>query len=184
MNNPPPNNDLPYRLSERHFRRYEPIIKAIVTAWPLPTICDPVLATGQRLSMETYSCRLRDAIKSLDQNQWSSDINIMKFVQIVDDIVVSTVAHAGKVSVGPYESVRKLTPAGEKVEIGSALHSPSQAVPKINLNNPDPELIRAVLLMHHHRIFVEPSTITTHIPISGEGLDIEVDKKDNTYTIY
>lgn len=176
----PNTTNLPYRFSERHFRRYENILKTITIMWPVPTIIDPVCPDGRRLSLETYSCRLRDAKKSLRDNQWDSTVPLIKFMQIVDEIEVSIIPGTGKIGAGPYGALRKLIPAGTPVE----QEEPSQPVPRINLINPDVELIRAVLLMHHHRIFVEPSTITTTTPISAEGLDIEVTKNGNVYTIY
>lgn len=175
------NTNLPYRYSERHFRRYEPSIAVIVRQWPMVTVLDP-----SPLALETFSCRLRDAIKSMRDNQWSSkDISTMKFVQIVDEITISTVAHPGKVSVGPYDVLRKLVPVGKPIEPNP--ESLGQAVPIINLVDPDKELIEAVLVLHHHRILVEPSVLTTKrfdVVEESSRFDIVVEKDGDRYTIY
>ena len=75
--------DLPYRFREQSFRRFEPHINDIVNCFPEPIVIDP-----SPLSQVTFSCRLRDAIKSLSENRWPTDINMERFDIIYPNIVV------------------------------------------------------------------------------------------------
>lgn len=172
--------ELTYRYSERHFKRYEAHIATIVRQWPAVSVFDPTT-----LSLETFSCRLRDAMKSLHDNQWTSSVDAMKFVQIADDITVSTSSHPGKVAVGPRDKLRKLVPLGRSVEAEPAPQT--LTVPAINLINPPVDTIIATLVFHRDRILVEPSVIETpeDLIALGGGYDVEIEKTaENKYTIY
>jgi len=69
-------NNLPARFSEPYFRRYEDHIDTIVNLWP-----KPVDFTVQG-SVTTFACRLRDAMRSLHENNWTTKINRQVFNQI------------------------------------------------------------------------------------------------------
>jgi len=74
--------NLPWRFRESSFRKYEQSIASIVKSWPLPVVFHPTS------SPETFSCRLRDAIKSLREHQWPTTILMSQFFAICDEIVV------------------------------------------------------------------------------------------------
>ena len=64
---PPANANIPHRFREKAFRRYEQLIGQIVNSFP--SICT-FKPSQFNLSPVTFSCRLRDAIKSWEQNHW------------------------------------------------------------------------------------------------------------------
>jgi hypothetical protein len=56
---------------------------------------------------------------------------------------------------------------------------------KINLINPSEELIHAVVILHHHQLLLQPSTIQTMVDVKSleQEYDISVTKDGDTYTI-
>lgn len=80
-------NKLPHRLRESQFRRYEPLIARIVETFPACIVVDP--RTHYTIAPSTFAGRLRDAMKSLKDNDWdSTKVNRTTFHAIVDSIVV------------------------------------------------------------------------------------------------
>lgn len=76
---------LPHRFTEKSFRRYEATIAELVDRFPQPIT---ILAQQMGLSLCTISNRLRDAIRSYDENKWPSRIDRRKFDEIKLDIIV------------------------------------------------------------------------------------------------
>lgn len=163
------------RFSERHFRRYEPTIKKIVDNWPVNTIIDP-----KPLSTETFSCRLRDAIRSHRENQWVSDINMPKFIQVCDEIVVSTSVLPGRVAAGLYESLKVMRPMST---IDTATID-EQSIPTINLVDPPEDLIKSVICLHHHNLLIEPSTIKSPLDVESFVASYDVSIEQDTPGVY
>jgi hypothetical protein len=109
---------------------------------------------------------------------------MVKFIQICDEVVVSTNAQPGKVVCGPYDLVRKLTPLNKVMWPQDVDHGVEDSV-KINLINPSEELIHAVVILHHHQLLLQPSTIQTMVDVKSleQEYDISVTKDGDTYTI-
>jgi len=63
--------NLPNRFTESAFRRYEAIIANIIDSYPAPVTINP---KDIRLSCETVSARLRDAITSYRAHRWESTV--------------------------------------------------------------------------------------------------------------
>ena len=74
---------VPVHLSERVFRRYESMIAQVVRNFPNAT-------TFQHapLSINTFTCRLRDAIKSVLTYHWPTPIDITLLEQIRPSLIV------------------------------------------------------------------------------------------------
>ncbi len=107
---------LPYRLTERAFRRFELDIAEIVKRHPECTVLDPNKAG---LAPRTYVPRLRDALCSLRKFSWrSTHINQEKFANIHDDIVISDNAVAGS-----RKAVREYRQATSKPVLPTAICS-------------------------------------------------------------
>ena len=71
--------DLPSRFSEAQFRRWETTIATAVSIAPARLTLYP----RPDLSQETVSCRLRDAIRSLHENKWTTDkIELSEFEKL------------------------------------------------------------------------------------------------------
>jgi hypothetical protein len=170
------NTNLPHRFREASFRRYEHAIDTVVTLWPKVIVINPA-----PLALETYAARFRDSCRSLLDNQWETCIDMSRFFIIADDIVVSLTANPGSVTIGPEDRLAKLVPAGTPIEDDAA----QQFIPKINLVDPPEDLIRAILVLHHHRILTEPSAIRTTFDVITASIDydIAVENNENTYTI-
>jgi hypothetical protein len=171
------NDNLPYLDSERHFRLYEDHIKCIVQAWPQIVTFDlkpPVL------SPDTLASRLRICIKSLRNHQWTVSWDFAKFIQICDEIVISVSARPGKVVCGPYDIIRKIVPLTSPVESVT-----TGVITPINIANPNEDVIHAILLLHHHQLLIEPSTITSSIDLQvfNDRYDVSITKDGNVYTI-
>lgn len=176
----------PYLKSERHFRRYEPYLKAIVTQWPNLVVFTPQPPV---CSVETLASRIRICIKALHdaiqgEGEWDCSFDLMRFVQIADEIVVSTTAQAGKVVCGPEDKIRKQVPLGVQIEPPI-----EQVIPQVHLVNPDEDLFMAVIVFHHNKLLTEPSTveITDERLIDINNLmrsyDVAIEKSGNIYTI-
>lgn len=75
---------LPSRFTEASFRRYEKLIADVVTRFPDLTTVDP-----SPMSPITVSCRFRDAMRSLAEHRWTTYVNMEKFLQVWENIVVS-----------------------------------------------------------------------------------------------
>lgn len=199
----------PYFQSERHFRLYEPYLAKIVDAWPQAVTFtpQPPVASVETLSTRIRICReaLRNNIQS-NEDRWPTSIPTAKFLQVCDEIVVSTTVHPGKVVCGPIETIlaiRASSQQGQGTPSTTSTPTPlpiysitsthdGQVIPIINLIDPDLQLIEAVLTLHHYRVMSEPSRITitdlqhSHhdkIAAFAKAHDIAISRLDNTYTI-
>ncbi|MDE2105431.1 MAG: hypothetical protein KGL39_49850 [Patescibacteria group bacterium] len=174
----------PYLHSEQHFRRYEPYIVEIIKRWPVVVSFTP---KPPHASVETLSTRIRICCEALRVNIHSSqplwiDAQLaQKFLEIDDDITVSLSAEPGKVVVGPRSSVIKMTPI--KADIEPAI--PAINTAPIQLTNPPADVINAIMVLHHHQVLVEPTTISTPLDVQhlAESFDIATTQNGNVWTI-
>ena len=184
----------PYIKSERHFKLYEPYIIDVVTAWPSLVIFTP---KPPHASIETLSTRIRICIRALRDaiqrnSGWTHNINEAKFLQCCDEITVSTSVVPGKVVCGPYDLVCKKTPQGQPVAetVSGSVQDRVEFMPAINVVDPSVELVNALLVMHHHRLLLNPSTVqfTTsselqRVDVGMYDVAIDHDVTTNTFTI-
>ena|ERR1019366_4746859 len=179
-----------YLLSERHFRRHEPYLVTLIANFPATTTFDVELPITQS---DILARNIRYAGKSLMLSQWQpTDVDMAKFVQVWDEITISSTLVPNKVVCGSTEALRKrgTAKATPRFDVEAA---PTQIVSQINVVDPPLALIHAVLLMHHFRHLIEPSKITTTRPLPeiklglertyGFVLDIAVSHEASTYTI-
>jgi hypothetical protein len=172
-----------YLLSERHFRRHESHLRRITAAYPTQVIFE-----STAIQPDVLARNIRYAAKSLLQFQWPTDINLAKFFQIWDDVMVSPSVSPNAVVAAPEPIIRQMALSAHtdpKVIEGG----PEQLVPKIHLTDPNLDLIKAVVVFHHFRYLTEPSVIVTNLDLSsfGESYDIALsvttENSRNTYTI-
>ena len=179
-----------YLLSERHFRRHEPYLVTLIANFPATTTFDVELPITQS---DILARNIRYAGKSLMLSQWQpTDVDMAKFVQVWDEITISSTLVPNKVVCGPTESLRKrgTAKATPRFDVEAA---PEQIVSQINVVDPPLALIHAVLLMHHFRHLIEPSSITTQTNLTPEVaylssrygflLDVAISHDSGTYTI-
>jgi hypothetical protein len=179
-----------YLLSKRHFRRHEPYLVTLIANFPATTTFDVVWPITQP---DILARNLRYAGKSLLESQWQpTDVDMAKFVQVWDEITISSSLVQNKVVCGPTATLRKqgMTKATPRFDVEA---SPTQLVSQINVIDPPLALIHAVLLMHHFRHLIEPSKITTTRQLPeiklglehtyGFVLDLAVSYENQTYTI-
>lgn len=116
---------LPHRLRETSFRRFEHDIAFIVDRYPMVVELD---YKSKGYSVLTYEARLRDAMKSLFENGWSTTIiDSVKFFNSYSDIVVShQTCHIFAGSRKEVNAMRHTTQAQpESQHLGNAMTSPA-----------------------------------------------------------
>ena len=94
--------ELPHRYRQDQFRRYETYINHAVEAHPQAVKCDPKLFNIKQI---TFVARLRDAMRSLWDNQWNTTINNTKFREIYESIQV-TERTDGTILIGTKEAIK------------------------------------------------------------------------------
>lgn len=98
----PLNASLPPRYREATFRQYEPYIAQVLEAYPLAATFEPLKT---QWSLETFTCRLRDAMKSFKEHAWASSIvDHPRFAEIQPYLTVSQ--KGTKVIVGTKAAIR------------------------------------------------------------------------------
>tara|TARA_R110000787_G_scaffold8323_7_gene27800 strand:- start:1452 stop:1937 length:486 start_codon:yes stop_codon:yes gene_type:complete len=129
------------RFSEDAFKRYEAVIAAIVDKYPHPSNFSP-----QPFSPETFSHRLRDAIKAHKRNHFPSQlVDWDKFqkcaivVRMVEDRIVA--------------GGRKETASANGIEIESSLVTNSDVIKTESI-----DVCRALAILLHHRI-IDAATV-------------------------
>ena len=102
--NPTNTNNLPSRLKESSFRRYENTIQHAITEFPEVIIYKE---NDLGISCSTFASRLRDAMASLVMYRWTSEvINMDKFDELYSKIKVSHVI-PNIVVIGSLESIKQ-----------------------------------------------------------------------------
>ena len=77
---------LPYRLTEKCFRVYEPYIAYAMKVLPSSYTLSVM---PQNLAPTTVEARMRDAMRSLRQFRWTTSVDMIRFDQLYDDIKVN-----------------------------------------------------------------------------------------------
>lgn len=138
----------PQRFSEHAFRRYEACIAQVVTQWPTPVVFDPARA---QLSLETFTCRLRDAITgAMKYSYTSEDFDVLRLFDIHDELVVAQ--RDGKVVVGPKEALKSFTPV-------QPIHAASKGQDVYDLKNPTRAVLEAFCLLLSERLLGKPVVV-------------------------
>lgn len=96
---------IPSRFSQASFERYAPAIAAALTLFPKCLVLDP---GDYSLSIETLSCRFRDALAAKLRYGYTYErINEYEFANKATHLVVGM--HAGRVFIGSRAEVRLAT---------------------------------------------------------------------------
>ena len=153
MNEP----NLPYRFRESAFRNYENMIAVIMSHYPNVYWFTPS-------NVETFSCRLRDAMNSWRENKWTSDLNLHEFCKMQIRVAI----RGSRVIVGHPDAVK----ATFRDPLPSGIH---QEPAHLVVTNPsDPDLL-ALLQLHHSRILTNPTLIHFDHPFSPEPYEQKFD---------
>lgn len=196
-----------YLGSLRFFKNWEPFVHQIVEQWPSLTLFEP-----KNVTIATMTTRLRIAINSLKKNPtWVTEVNMAKFMSIAEEIAISPTYKEGFITCGPREKLRdaiherlshdrklevaKMVQQDEPSVHDVVVQSPNvMTIPSmsgqattngIRLVNPTDELIRAVILFHHHQLLLEPSVIISESPVAimAQGYDVGVSREGDEYTL-
>ena len=133
---------LPYRFKEASFRRYERIIADAVDMYP-----KSVHITCNDMSPETVSCRLLDAMTSLETNHWETALNMEKFLQLrKEDSLCVRVLEDSTIYVGPKAKTKELN--------AKTTFSVSDKT-KWTMETCDEDTLRALVTLLSKRIFTE-----------------------------
>lgn len=176
MTTPPTESSFPFRYRESTFRNYEAAIRQIVEAYPKAVTFTP-------RSVETFSCRLRDSMKSLFIYGWQTNVDTEKFGRCHDGIVVAIRDH--EVIAGSLKAIREAKPSTDQPPKGFTIEKVFET-----LTDPAPDLLEATLVLHHYRLKVNPTTVkfTTHRDLRSEGHEMRYDvaieqKEDGSFLI-
>ncbi len=175
---------LPPRYRESAFQFYEEIIADIVKDYPQPKTYNPAKF---RLSGVTFSCRLRDAMRSHRQNHWPSmKVSWDKFMQAYDTkIVVSEVG--GLVYVGDRETVKwrnPKTPLNPNADADVVAPKPPYRLVAIF---PNYQSFVPLCELAHARMLVAPIIVNVQAAwaqVALESYDIDLElQNDGTYLL-
>jgi hypothetical protein len=169
-------NDIPHRFRETSFRDYEPFIASIVQAYPNAVKAIPKLFNKAQV---TFSCRLRDAIKSYKDNHWSSYIDRVRFDSIVDSIVVSE-RNDGSVLSGSKEGIERYLNIGTEVPRSFPLQSEQDESFVIDVSKPSKVLIAELSQAHKlsPRLLIQGLT-SEEVDELESNYDIGINKNEN-----
>lgn len=134
--------NLAYRFRETSVRRYEKHIADIITRYPAVVVFEPA-------NVETFSCRLRDAIKSFSEHHWpSKTIDPDKLTQPIRVAIRGSKVIAG----GPNE-VLEWGDSPEATEPSATERS------SLVITNPDNVAIQSLMDLHHKRLLTTPTIV-------------------------
>lgn len=154
--------ELPYRFREPAFRKYEADLARVVQNFPTPvTIVGPP-------STETYSCRFRDAVQSLFDNRWVTSIDMNRFLTCYPYIKVAI--RGGDIVIGDKQSVKEI-PTLQPSIVKTVSFDYEELI------DPDIDLLKATIVMHHHRLKVTPTLIKFSVKrdLKSEGWEDNFD---------
>ena len=145
---------IPIRFSERAFLYYLPVIKEIVRGWPGPVAFSP----GD-LSLETFTCRLRDSIRGAVLYHWTHpDIQPGILSSISDLLVLRQID--GKVIAGTFQTTKpiKTSTVSTTTTIGTIVQ------PTITIDYKDQDVVHAAALLLSKRLLLGPLKLLNFIP--------------------
>lgn len=156
-----------HALRESQFRRYEPLIEQIVTAWPKSSFFTPEAPIK---SAETLRARLRDAMLSFYQNRWSSKIPFNDFAPIFEE---SKVVINDQKQVVVCLRTNPLTPCAVPVK------------PGLSVTTENIDIVMALLVLHHASILLTPTQLHTALPLQNmiNAYDVHIAETSDGYTI-
>jgi hypothetical protein len=171
-----------HRFSESAFRNYENELYEIQIAWPLVSAFDParriVARTRQPISIETYTCRLRDAFHGYIRFNYTSDRLVRTTMErIYQDVAIGQ--RDGKVVVGPRISLKSVGPVAPVSQI-----STSSQNDVIEVVNPSERVLHAFCLLLSERLIKQPLLVRLMDPqlllsVQETGYDIAVTSQDD-----
>lgn len=97
-----PQKQLPYRFKETTFREYEKVILVVLSSWPKASKFWPA---HYEKSMATFSCRLRDAMRSFVDNRWESTIPYEQFKLLHEAGIKVSERTDGSILVGTQKAI-------------------------------------------------------------------------------
>lgn len=165
-------SNLPYRFREATFRQFEVSIAEVIHNFPGVSTFNP-------MNVETFSCRLRDSIRSLAENSWKTvKIDIPKFLSVWKDISVGI--RGNHVIAGSKESIKTF----DYAEVHDIRHQKGPVLVAIGTR----DQLRALFLLHSERVFTEPHKFevspSVDPTLDQDNFDIVLEKDDSgIYTI-
>ncbi len=164
---------LPYRFREETVRRYAEAISRIVQVYPMVSVFCP-------LNAETFSCRLRDSMKSLATHQWGFFPNLEGFLRAYPDISVAiredSVIAGGKQEVRQWQKSETSKGCTALYEIPSTTAKPP---PGLSVVNPSDPILESLFHLHHCRILVVPTTLV----FDDDIFESSIEKWESSYDI-
>lgn len=146
--------NVPPHKSEKLFRVYEPYIASILVEYP-----NAVTFTPRTVATTTFTARLRDAINSVLEFEWSTTINVQKLREIRRSICIlnsgTTVICSRKES--------------KTIDAQSAVDENTQSKQfALVLTNPTPEDVKACCMLLSSRAITRPIKLTAVSCLYGD----------------
>lgn len=135
-------------FSERAFRRYEDTLELVMQNFPSAVWINPA-----PLSVMTFACRFRDAIRGFRKYAYSSRIDHEKFSAIHDEIVTAIRDESVVIGKKDFIDLDVKRPA-----VGSVLRA-DVVIATEDIAEPDEEVIRALCLLASKQI-LQSATIS------------------------
>lgn len=141
------------RLLEENFRRYEKAIAHVLANWPTKVTFNPA-----PFSVETFACRLRDAMKSMIDYEWKStlvDLEKLKKLRPLLAVVSEELVVAVQ---------QKKKDAPEPVSAGKPVKESEVVVPEHLVTK---EVVDSFACLLHHRLL----SFAVIFPTTGVGAE-------------
>lgn len=155
--------NLAYRFREDTARNYESYITSLLAGWPDVLVCSPAC------SVETFSCRLRDAIRSFRENRWRPRHFALADLDAIGDVVVAI--RGSNVVVGTKEALLAWDTVRDTTTLMDAKTTKPPGSPVHIIENPSQSALEALMRLHHERILTTPSHV--HVDKSEDFGDVD-----------
>ena len=175
--------EMPHRFREESFRFYEPFINDIVVPWPKEV--KKFYPNHYNRAQATFACRLRDAMKSLRDNKWSTSVDMAKFLEAYPLIVVSERTD-GTVLCGPKDAIASyVNLSSNDIPQSMPLNTDADETFIVDLSKPAKEVIAELSQARKivPRLLLVGIT-DTDVDALSKSYDVAIDKKDeHTYIL-
>ena len=173
-----------HRFSETSFRNYEPEWLRVQQYWPTPVSFDPAQKTLGRvkgISIETYTCRLRDALHGYIRHNYTSEtLDRTKIEAIYQKVVVAQ--RDGLVVVGPHSALKSYNAVAPVCTVVQGRHNEVYEVIAPSL-----DVLRAFCLLLSERLLDKPLLCHTidpqHLMQLQEEYDIVATLQEDRSTL-
>lgn len=148
-----PAHTLPQRFRPEAVTRYWPHIQAMINSWPTPIKLNPA-----PLSIDTFTCRLRDAITAIMVHNQGTDNMRWQLKDIAHNCMVKQTPD-GAVIFGNKHRIKAMFKSSERVQAGSVIDAKVALADK-PVQSPSQIVLTSIFVLLEH-------SIIEHVTIDG-----------------